>query len=99
MELVIVISILIAVVSVFVSCLTIRRVKRQISEMTDALADIKNGNGNRRILSAANELVAPIAYEINEITSCLLSAKYTDTYLSSLSGVIYLFMSYKSMKN
>ena len=35
--------------------------------MTDALADIKNGNGNRRILSAANELVAPIAYEINEI--------------------------------
>ena len=66
MELVIVISILIAVVSVFVSCLTIRRVKRQISEMTDALADIKNGNGNRRILSAANELVAPIAYEINE---------------------------------
>lgn len=41
MELVIVISILIAVVSVFVSCLTIRRVKRQISEMTDALADIK----------------------------------------------------------
>lgn len=67
MELVIVISMLIAVVSVFVSCLTIRRVKRQISEMTDALADIKNGNGNRRILSAANELVAPIAYEINEI--------------------------------
>ena len=67
MELVIVVSILIAVISVFVSCLTIRRVKRQISEMTDALADIKNGNGNRRILSAANELVAPIAYEINEI--------------------------------
>ena len=67
MELVIVISILIAVVSVVVSCLTIRRVKRQISEMTDALADIKNGNGNRRILSADNELVAPIAYEINEI--------------------------------
>ena len=56
MELVIVISILIAVVSIFVSCLTIRRVKRQISEMTDALADIKNGNGNRRILSAAMSL-------------------------------------------
>lgn len=28
---------------------------------------MKNGNGNRRILSATNELVAPIAYEINEI--------------------------------
>ena len=35
--------------------------------MADALADVKNGNGGRRILSAANELVAPIAYEINEI--------------------------------
>lgn len=67
MELVTVISILIAVISVFASCLIIRRVKKQISEMTDALTDIKNGNGNRRILSAANELVAPIAYEINEI--------------------------------
>ena len=35
--------------------------------MADALSDVKNGNGNRRILSAANELTAPIAYEINEI--------------------------------
>lgn len=67
MELVTVISVLTAVISVFASCLTIRRVKKQLSEMTDALTDIKNGNGNRRILSAANELVAPIAYEINEI--------------------------------
>ncbi|MCJ0440608.1 HAMP domain-containing histidine kinase, partial [Clostridioides difficile] len=31
------------------------------------LIDVKNGNGNRRILSATNELVAPLAYEINEI--------------------------------
>lgn len=67
MELVTIISVLTAVISVFASCLTIRRVKKQLSEMTDALTDIKNGNGNRRILSAANELVAPIAYEINEI--------------------------------
>ena len=28
---------------------------------------MKNGNGNRRILSATNELTAPLAYEINEI--------------------------------
>jgi len=28
---------------------------------------VKNGNGNRRILSATNELTAPLAYEINEI--------------------------------
>ena len=35
--------------------------------MTDALVDVKNGNGNRRILSATNDLTAPLAYEINEI--------------------------------
>ena len=35
--------------------------------MTDVLVDVKNGNGNRRILSATNELTAPLAYEINEI--------------------------------
>lgn len=34
---------------------------------TPQLIDVKNGNGNRRILSATNELVAPLAYEINEI--------------------------------
>lgn len=53
--------------SIFISYLVIRRVKKQIAEITDALADVKNGNGNRRILSATNELVAPLAYEINEI--------------------------------
>lgn len=67
MELMSMISIAVAVISVAFSVLAIRRVKRQISEMTEALTDVKNGNENRRILSAANELVAPLAYEINEI--------------------------------
>ena len=35
--------------------------------MSEVLADVRNGNGNRRILSAANELIAPLAYEINDI--------------------------------
>lgn len=67
MEAIIFLSIVIALFSIFVSCLVIRHVKKQIAEITDALADVKNGNGNRRILSATNELVAPLAYEINEI--------------------------------
>ena len=67
MEAIIFLSIIITLFSIFVSCLVIRRVKKQIAEITDALADVKNGNGNRRILSATNELVAPLAYEINEI--------------------------------
>lgn len=67
MEIIIFFSILIAVLAVLTSIVLIRRVKKQIAEMTNALMDVKNGNGNRRILSATNELVAPLAYEINEI--------------------------------
>lgn len=67
MEIIVFLSIEIAVLAVLTSFFLILRVKKQIAEMTDALIDVKNGNGNRRILSATNELVAPIAYEINEI--------------------------------
>ena len=52
MEIIVFLSIVIAVVSVLTSIVLIRRVKKQIAEMTDALVDVKNGNGNRRILSA-----------------------------------------------
>ena len=45
----------------------LRNVKKQISEISEALADIRDGNGNRRILAPPRELVAPLAYEINEI--------------------------------
>lgn len=62
-----VISIVIAVISVLASYFTVRRVKRQIAEMADILTDVRNGNGNRRILSAVNELTASVAYEINDI--------------------------------
>ena len=67
MEIIVFLSIVIAVLAVLTSIVLVRRVKKQIAEMTDALVDVKNGNGNRRILSAANELTAPLAYEINEI--------------------------------
>ena len=45
----------------------VRRVKKQLLEMSDVLEDVKNGNGNRRILSETHELVAPLAYVINDI--------------------------------
>lgn len=67
MEIIVFLSIIVAVFAVLTSLFLVRRVKRQIAEITDALVDIKNGNGNRRILSTTNELVAPLAYEINEI--------------------------------
>ena len=56
MEIIIFLSIVIAVVAVLTSIVLVRRIKKQIAEMTNALVDVKNGNGNRRILSATNEL-------------------------------------------
>lgn len=67
MEIFVFLSIMVAILAVLISSFLIRRVKKQIAEMTDVLIDVRNGNGNRRILSATNELVAPLAYEINEI--------------------------------
>ena len=66
-EAIIVIEIVIVLLSVCGSALTVRRVKKQISEISDALEDIKNGNGNRRILAETHELIAPLAYAINDI--------------------------------
>lgn len=57
----------VALVTVCGACLTVRRVKKQIAEMSDVLEDIKNGNGNRRILAETHELAAPLVYEINDI--------------------------------
>ena len=67
MKIIVFLSLANAVLAMLTSIFFIRRVKKKIAEMTDALVDVKNGNGNRRILSAANELTAPLAYEINEI--------------------------------
>lgn len=67
MELIVFLSVMIAVLSILTSFFFIRHIKKQIEEMTDALIDVKRGNGNRRILSAPNDLVAPIVYEMNEI--------------------------------
>ena len=66
-EAIIVIEIVIVLLSVCSSALTVRRVKKQISEISDTLEDIKNGNGNRRILAETHEFVAPLAYAINDI--------------------------------
>ena len=66
-EMIVMIGAVITFFSVCSSILIIRRVKKQIAEMTDVLEDIKNGNGNRRILSETHELVAPLAYELNDI--------------------------------
>ncbi len=67
MEFVAAVSMIIAIISALISCFIVKRVKNQISEISDALADVKGGNGNRRILAASNALIAPLVYEINDI--------------------------------
>ena len=69
MELLTLISVMTAAASVLICIFVIRRVKARLNGMLDALADIKAGNGSRRILSTTDELTAPIAYEINDIVS------------------------------
>ena len=56
MKIIVFLSLATAVLAMLTSIFFIRRVKKKIAEMTDALVDVKNGNGNRRILSAANDL-------------------------------------------
>lgn len=63
----IIVCIVIALISVCSSLYMLLWVKKQIDEMAEALQDIKNGNGNRRILAEQHELTASIAYEINDI--------------------------------
>lgn len=64
-----ILSLAVAVVSLLVCYLSIRQVKKKIQGTLDVLAEIKQGNGNRRVLAASSELTAPIAYEINDIVA------------------------------
>ncbi len=57
----------VALASVCGAVFIVRRVKKQLLEISDVLEDVKNGNGNRRILSETHELVAPLADAVNDI--------------------------------
>lgn len=63
----VILSAVVAVTAVLISCTIVRRARKQITEMTDALTDVRDGNGNRRILAEAHEVTAPLVYVINDI--------------------------------
>lgn len=52
-----------------IGCLVAKlcRIRGQLSRITDALADMKSGNLNRRILVQENDLTKQLCYDINEI--------------------------------
>lgn len=64
-----ILSLTVAAVSLLVCYLSIRQIKKKIQGTLNVLAEIKQGNGNRRVLAATSELTAPIAYEINDIVA------------------------------
>jgi len=47
--------------------LKLHRVREQLTLIQDALADIKTGNLNRRVLARENDMTKQICYDINEI--------------------------------
>ena len=49
MEIIVFLSIVIAVVAVLTSIVLVRRVKKQIAEMTDVLVDVKNGKARHKL--------------------------------------------------
>lgn len=57
-------------------------VKRKLVYMEQTLADVQSGNGNRRILVGSHDVMAPLAYRLNEIVYAyedkLLSLKKAD---------------------
>mgnify|MGYP000845047857 FL=1 len=49
------------------AALILHRERRQIKELSEALSDVRSGNGNRRVLADPSQLLAPLFYEINDI--------------------------------
>mgnify|MGYP000074288486 FL=1 len=60
-------SLLIALLVISYLLAKLHRVRGQLSLIKDALADIKNGNLNRRVLARESDLTKQICYDINEI--------------------------------
>lgn len=60
----------------------LRRIKNKLSEMEETLAEVQQGNGNRKILIREHDIMAPLTYRLNEIVYAyeerLLSLKRAD---------------------
>ena len=67
MEVLIIILPVVTILVIISAVLILYRERRQIKEIAEALADVKNGNGNRRVLANPGQLLSPLIYEINDI--------------------------------
>ena len=67
MEVLIIVLPVVTVLAIISAVLILHRERRKIKEIAEALADVKNGNGNRRVLANPDQLLSPLIYEINDI--------------------------------
>ena len=67
MEVLIIVLPVVTVLVIVSAVLILHRERRQIKEIAEALSDVKNGNGNRRVLANPSQLLSPLIYEINDI--------------------------------
>lgn len=67
MEVLTIILLTVTVVVIGSAALILHRERRQIKEVAEALSDVRNGNGNRRVLAGPGQLLAPLVYEVNDI--------------------------------
>ena len=60
-------SLLLSLLVILYLAAKLHRVREQLALLKDALADIKAGNLNRRVLARENDMTKQICYDINEI--------------------------------
>lgn len=67
MEVLTIILLAVTVIVIVSAALILHKERRQIKEVAEALSDVKNGNGNRRVLADPTQLLSPLVYEVNDI--------------------------------
>ena len=67
MEVLIIVLTFVTMLVIIYAVLILHRERQQIGEIAKALLEVRNGNGNRRILAYPGQLLSPLVYEINDI--------------------------------
>lgn len=67
MEVLIIILLVVTAIVIVSAALILHKERQKIEEVAEALSDVRNGNGNRRVLADPGQLLAPLVYEINDI--------------------------------
>jgi len=67
MEVLTIILLTVTIIVIVSATLILHKERRQVKEVAEALSDVKNGNGNRRVLADPSQLLSPLVYEVNDI--------------------------------